>query len=182
MKPIGMLMREHRLIEKMVDLLQDELVNLEEDPEIDLDFFDVDADFFRIYADQTHHGKEEDILFEELLKKKISPDHRTMIGTLIREHEHARQVINSLVEGKEAYQRGDTGVLQDVKACIGELLVFYPEHIEKEDKSFFYPCMEYFSDEEMDIMLQKFRDYDLAMIHTKYQRDIDKLQKRLKTG
>jgi len=35
------------------------------------------------------------------------------------------------------------------------LLDFYPRHIEKEDKHFFIPCMEYFSEAEKEAMLKE---------------------------
>ncbi|MGE5790278.1 MAG: hemerythrin, partial [Syntrophaceae bacterium] len=50
-----------------------------------------------------------------------------------------------------------------------ELVDFYPGHIEKEDKRFFFPCLEYFTQAEQDRMLQEFRDFDRNMIHEKYR-------------
>jgi len=38
-------------------------------------FIDIAVDFIRMYADRTHHGKEEDILFRDLEKKSLSPNH-----------------------------------------------------------------------------------------------------------
>ena len=179
MKPIGMLMREHRLIEKMIDLLKEELEKLDEANEIDLDFIDVDADFFRIYADRTHHGKEEDILFKALAEKELSREHRQMMELLIEEHKHAREIVKSMVDEKDSYEQGNTQALTDIKACIGELIVFYPQHIEKEDKQFFYPSMEYFSNEEQDEMIRQFQEFDLKMIHEKYREEVEELGEEL---
>jgi len=41
-------------------------------------------------------------------------------------------------------------------------------HIEKEDKRFFHPIMNYFSRQEMDAMLQEFEEFDRKVIHEKY--------------
>ncbi len=76
MLPIAPLMIEHRLIEKMIGLMSFELKRLKGGGPIDREFNRAAADFFRVYADQTHHGKEEQILFRELRKKDISPEHR----------------------------------------------------------------------------------------------------------
>jgi len=46
-----------------------------------------------------------------------------------------------------------------------KLAAFYPEHIKKEDKHFFFPVMEYFSREEMDRMLEDFYKFDRKLIH-----------------
>ena len=37
-------------------------------------FIDIAVDLIRMYADRTHHGKEEDILFRDLEKKSLSPN------------------------------------------------------------------------------------------------------------
>jgi hemerythrin-like domain-containing protein len=69
MKPIGPLMWEHRLIESMISLMRKEIITINEESEVSTAFINVTVDFFQIYADRTHHGKEEDILFRELKKK-----------------------------------------------------------------------------------------------------------------
>ena len=42
-------------------------------------------------------------------------------------------------------------------------------HIEKEDKHFFIPAMDYFSRDEQQKMLDEFREFDRKMIHEKYR-------------
>jgi hypothetical protein len=46
----------------------------------------------------------------------------------------------------------------------------------KEDKSFFYPSLEYFSKEEQDQMLQEFWEFDRKLIHEKYQKIVDDIK------
>ena len=67
MLPIGLLMREHRRIERMVEGLRGERESVRRGV-VDPVFIDNAVDFFRTYADRTHHGKEEDILFRDLEK------------------------------------------------------------------------------------------------------------------
>ena len=177
MKPIGMLMREHRLIEKIVDLLKEEVVKITEETDINTDFLALNVDFFRTYADRTHHGKEEDILFKKLTEKTLSSEHGKMLELLTEEHKHARQIVTSLNNARDSYMRGNTSVLNDIEARLGELIVFYPDHIEKEDKHFFYPCMDYFSEKEQDAMLEEFREFDLRIIHEKYERVLAQLER-----
>ena len=73
MRPIGPLMREHRLIERMVALMRAETEKISRTGEARPDFITSAVDFFRTYADRTHHGKEEDILFRDLAKKPFHP-------------------------------------------------------------------------------------------------------------
>ena len=68
MLPAGPLMIEHRLIERMIKILDRSLRKMEREKELDLNFIDTLVDFIRTYADRCHHGKEEDILFRDLSK------------------------------------------------------------------------------------------------------------------
>lgn len=78
MKPIGPLMPEHRLIERMVALTREEVNKIDQTGDIEPSLVDAVVDFLRVYADRTHHGKEEHILFIELAKKPLSPEHDRM--------------------------------------------------------------------------------------------------------
>ena len=155
MKPIGPLMWEHRLIEKMLGLFEGETRKITELKKVDPLFVDAAVDFIRTYADRTHHGKEEDILFRELGLKKLSPELTRIMEELVEEHRYARKTVGLLVDAKERYLKGQNTSLE-VVSLLKELARFYPLHIEKEDKHFFYPCLEYFTGEEQDRMLQEF--------------------------
>jgi hemerythrin-like domain-containing protein len=168
MKPIGPLMIEHRLIERMVSLMSKELERIEATGKANTDFLLIATDFIRMYADRTHHGKEEDILFRKLAGKKLNEEHAHTMDELIEEHKKARKITGSLVSARNNYVNGNTEVLNDIVSLVRQLVDFYPVHIEKEDKHFFYPCLEYFSKKEQDEMLNEFREFDRKLIHEKY--------------
>ena len=69
MMPIGPLMWEHRLIERMLRSFESEISQISKQKKVNPLFIDTAVDFIRIYADWLHHGKEEDILFRDLMKK-----------------------------------------------------------------------------------------------------------------
>lgn len=71
MQARGPLMIEHRLIEKMIAVIKDTLKQVESTKKIDPLFVDKAVDFIQTYADRTHHGKEEDILFRDLGEKEF---------------------------------------------------------------------------------------------------------------
>jgi hemerythrin-like domain-containing protein len=176
MKPIGPLMREHRLIERMVAALDKELKRINEKNEANIELLTVAVDFFRTYADRTHHGKEEDILFRELAKKPLSPEHKRIMDELVAEHVHARKTVSTLVDAKNNYEEGNRESLKDIVTYVKELVSFYPVHIEKEDKHFFYPILEYLSKKEQDDMLAEFWEFDRMLIHEKYQKIVEELE------
>jgi hemerythrin-like domain-containing protein len=176
MKPIGPLMREHRLIERMVSLISRELKQISGTNKADLEFLMTVVDFFRTYADRTHHGKEESMLFRELAKKRLSGEHKRMMDELIEEHIFGRKLVSKLADAMESYRGSGADALKDIKACLKELIAFYPAHIEKEDKRFFYPCLEYLTKQEQDSMLQEFWEFDREMIHERYQRVVGQME------
>jgi hemerythrin-like domain-containing protein len=168
MQARGPLMVEHRLIERMLSIFKGVLEHIEATQEVDPVFVDTAVDFIRIYADRTHHGKEEEILFRELSKRSLSPEDRRCMDELIEEHVFGRQTTLALVEANRRYRRGDASALTDIAGSLRTLIEFYPKHIEKEDKVFFPASRAYFTEEEERALLMEFNEFDRKMIHEKY--------------
>ncbi len=179
MQPIGMLMREHRLIERILPLLESEMERSTVSKKIDAMFINAAIDFFQTYVDMPHHGKEEDILFKALLHKKLTTKHKAILKQLVYDHRRARQIIRSLNTANQRYLRGDDTALQKIHNKIGQLMILYHQHIETEDKHFFFPTMEYFTRKECDDMLREFIDFDTSTIHKHYTQFIEKQEKKV---
>ncbi len=161
-------MIEHRLIEKMLKAIQNQLSIIAEQNRVDPIFIDTVVDFVKIYADRTHHGKEEDILFRDLSTKRLTPEDKKIMAELIEEHKFGRQVTFDLVKAGKDYRNGRLEALQTIVEKLSLLKEFYPKHIIKEDKIFFPNTEQYFSQEEQEKMLDEFREFDRKMIHEKY--------------
>jgi len=176
MMPIGPLMIEHRLIERVVKLMENECSRCITERKADPLFIDAAVDFFRTYADRTHHGKEEDILFRSLAEKELSLEHKTTMDELIEEHKLGRKTVGELQDAKERYVKGESGAVDDIVACLDKLTKFYPAHIIKEDEHFFLPVMDYFTAEERAAMLRECEEFDANMIHTTYDNVVGNLE------
>jgi len=178
MKPIGPLMIEHRLIEKMIALIDSRIRGFEQQTQIDPVFIDVVVDFVRTYTDRTHHGKEEDILFRDLAKKGMSAEDSKIMEELIEEHKYGRKLVGELVEAKAKYLQGNKEAFVTIIDRLKALIAFYPGHITKEDRVFFPAAMGYLSQEEQDAMLEECWVFDRQMIHEKYRRVVNELEKQ----
>ncbi len=181
MLPIGPLMIEHRLIERLIVLIEKEGSKIENDNLTDIDFIDDCIDFIRTYADRCHHGKEEDILFRDLKNKKLSSEHARILNELIDEHKHAGNITSKLINARNKYFSDTSNTTNQIYSFeiyeyLKDLIDFYPEHIKKEDKEFFLPCMDYFSDKEKEKMLEEFRDFVRKLIHEKYKKLLEKYE------
>ncbi|MDQ1280272.1 MAG: hypothetical protein QG670_1535 [Thermoproteota archaeon] len=170
-------MSEHRLIERVIKMLNSEFHRISETNNINSDFIDSVTDFFRTYSAWCHEGKETNILFRDLSKKKLSIEHRKIMEELAAEHIRMWTTVNSLAKAKESYTEGNLGSLVEIIKTMKELTTIYPKHIEKEENLFYYPTMDYFTPQELDIMLKEFWELDRRLIHEKYQQVVDLLEK-----
>jgi hemerythrin-like domain-containing protein len=162
-------MIEHRLIERMLVHVRQTLSEIKASNAVDPIFVDTAVDFIRTYADRTHHGKEEDILFRDLETRSLSDADRRLMNELVEEHVFGRKVTKELVAANMRYRNGDASALPVIAARLETLADFYPRHIDKEDKVFFPAARAYFTDEEDQAMLAEFWEFDRQMIHEKYK-------------
>lgn len=179
MQARGPLMIEHRLIERMLSVIKEALKEIKLKFKVDPVFVDTAVDFIRVYADRTHHGKEEDILFRDLKNKPLSDEDRRIMNELIEEHHFGRRTTKALVEANTSYRNGDKRALADISQSLMTLIEFYPRHIEKEDKVFFPSSKTYFTEMEDQAMLAEFYEFDRKMIHEKYKSVVEGFEIRL---
>ena len=164
------------MIEQIVPVLETELEHISHDSEVHPLFIYDAVDFFRIYADRLHHGKEEDILFARLKEKELSGEHERILNELIEEHRYVRRKVGDLVTETEKWSHGEDQALTKVADCLNSLCELYPRHIEKEDKVFFMPSLHYFTKEEREKILNEGLEFDREFIHLTYREKMDSLK------
>ena len=177
MKLIDYLMEEHRIIEKTLNMFEAEIKRISEENHIDPISMYVSIDFIRTYVDQAHHGKEEDILFRDLSKKDLLPEHVKIMNELIEEHKYARSIIGNWMGANNRYLDGDD-TSQEIISYLKEVTQFYPQHIKKEDEHFYYAIADYFGAEEHDKMIRDFEEFDKNVLRWKYRKLETVLKKR----
>jgi len=175
MKPVGPLMIEHRLIDRILTLLTREHRRIIETENIDYEFLDVSINFLKIYVDKFHHGKEEDILFKELAEKPLSPEDRKMLNELIEEHGRTRKAVERLESARRQQADKKMAVIEITKQ-VETLTKWYPVHIEKEDRHFFVSSMNYLSEQEQAAMLEKSREFDRSFTQHRFVGIITELE------
>jgi hemerythrin-like domain-containing protein len=127
MIPIGPLMREHRLIERMVEVLRTEIELIDMGLPPDTGRSGQNGRLLQDLADRCHHGKEEDILFNELKERISPPKLKAAMDELIDDHVEASKLVGRIDQGRTADPRrrrircaGHSG-----RRC-GELLLALP--------------------------------------------------------
>ena len=172
-------MREHRLIEQITTPLKAELNHISHQNTAHPSFIYNSVDFFRTYADKYHHGKEEDILFIELSNKELEPKHARIMAELKDEHHYARKTIGQLVNATEKWSHGEQQSLTDISDNLRKLIELYPRHIEKEDKQFFFPCQDYFTEQERKNLLKAGYKFDQNFTNINYNERMSSLLKHV---
>ncbi len=176
-EPNELLEIEHDLIKRIFPLVRKQVRSIEETERVDSNFIQLFTDFFTTYLDVAHHGKEEDILFEEMKKKNLSKEHEEMMQELIDEHKLGRELIKEVLNKNGAYVKGDITAIDSIIKNLKKFNEIYEEHIDKEDNDYFVECMDYFSREEQDKMVQDFLRFDVGIIHERYREILDMLEK-----
>ncbi len=164
MMPVGPLMTEHRLIERMVARMEAVSQETRRTEKVDGVFIQAAVDFLRTYADRCHHGKEEDLLFKALKNKKLTEAHRNTLEQLEREHRVGRELVSKLETAKNRFLKKEGFRAQDVAHALEALVAFYPKHIDLEDQHFFVPVMDYFEPDERDALLLSMMEFDQKLL------------------
>ena len=133
MQARGPLMVEHRVIEKVIDAMRAQLDVIWIGGTVDRAIIEDSVDFLRIYADRTHHGKEEDIFFRHLGSRPLTLQHRVWLEELMDEHALSRETTKVLADANHRHRDGDASSLAVIRDSLQRLVDLYPAHIAKED-------------------------------------------------
>ncbi|MBZ5670455.1 MAG: hemerythrin domain-containing protein [Acidobacteriia bacterium] len=130
------LRHEHEAILKMLEVTEKVANRLEQGEAVRQEVLANLQEFFRLFADQCHHGKEEDLLFP-LLEQKGIPRTGGPIGVLLREHEEGRSLIRQMGDAAEATKSGLTGAGSRWAGAARGYVGLLHGHIEKENNVLF---------------------------------------------
>ena len=102
------LREEHDNISKFVDEFETMAIDLMEKNEISIEEYTKAIEFIRVYADKTHHQKEEELLFKAMLETKDEMANNLVNHGMIVEHNLARLYVWELENALKAYQKEPT--------------------------------------------------------------------------
>lgn len=177
MTPVGILMVEHLLIARMMTLMEKRLEGVRPETKPDMVFIDGAIGFAKTYTDACHHGKEESIFFDKLAMKKLLPEHKKLMDELVLEHIQTRKIVANLEIAREDFMKGDSGAVAKMLIICKSLWQIYPGHIEKEEKAFFPPSLEYLSKREQEEMLKQFWEFDRNLLLERYIKFFDQYER-----
>ncbi len=95
-------------------------------------------EFFQLFADRSHHGKEEELLFP-LLERRGIPRDGGPIGVMLHEHDHGRELIREMEVAASEFEKEPEAAGRRWAQAAGAYSQLLREHILKENNILF--CM-----------------------------------------
>jgi hemerythrin-like domain-containing protein len=164
------LRKEHEAILYVLQIIEQMILKQKSDEQLQLQYYDELVFFLKTFADKCHHGKEENYLFNELVKKGI-PNEGGPIGMMLKEHAQGREYIAQMsryIEEKniDGFNRGAEQYRDLLR-----------NHIEKENNVLFQMADKVIDEQEQAIMFEKFEEHEENVIghgvHEKLHEMID---------
>lgn len=136
MKATDQLKAEHEGIGIMLRVVNTICSKLESDRYFDDGQFSRIIEFFRVFVDRCHHGKEEDVLFPAMKEAGI-PDKGGPIGQMLVEHEQGRTHVRNMGESLKRYQPGSIETGSEICSHARAYTALMTQHIDKENTVLF---------------------------------------------
>lgn len=175
-KPTQVLSDEHRVIERVLGAVE----KLAKGPLGDLEPWKKALDFFRHFADQCHHFKEEKVLFPALEEHGIPRDGGP-VGMMLIEHEEGRSHVRSMATALSLLEAQDKGAEDALLSSARAYCRLLREHIQKEDDILFRMADEVIGETEQKEILKRFEAHEAqemgAGAHEKYLKIAAELEK-----
>jgi hemerythrin-like domain-containing protein len=131
---IELLLREHRNIEKLLDVLERELGIFDRGGRPDYEIIRAIISYFEVYPELYHHPQE-DLVFAKL--KVRDPAAAATIGDLAHEHRKGAERLRRVAHAVDAVLADRETVRQDVDTIIRDFTKNQRHHVMMEDHVFF---------------------------------------------
>ncbi len=128
-------------------------------------------DFFRVFVDRCHHGKEEEYLFPTMEKSGIPAD-KGPISVMLHEHTGGRNAVKAISEALAQVRQGDVEATGAVAVNLAILDEHLRSHIDKENEVLFPMADKVFTSGDQQALVASFEKHEAEEIgegvHEKY--------------
>ena len=146
MKTIDTLEDEHNGVLFVLDQLERAVSAAEGGAAVPADVFADVQEFFAVFVDRCHHGKEEAELFPRLTSEPA----RALVDALEAEHVVGRRLAGAYAEAARAYRPGDVDTGRRLAFAAREYSAFLRAHIDLETRELF-PATEALADQDDEL-------------------------------
>lgn len=134
MNSIDLMVQEHKNILSLVTVIHNACCRILEGDPVEVNDFRNMITFARTYADQHHHGKEEQILFREMMERLGSAAVKLIQHGMLVEHDMGRFHLGELESALARYESAPNTLDKlEILVNAGAWANLLQRHIEKED-------------------------------------------------
>jgi hemerythrin-like domain-containing protein len=174
------LSNEHRVIEQVLNCLEKMVQKAAAKQELDWIDAGKALDFFKVFADQCHHRKEEDHLFRRLEARGFSRAFGPT-GVMLHEHEEGRQYVRGMSAAITQAAAQPQEALEQFVQYAQAYIALLRQHIYKEDHCLFPMADQVLAGDELE-MEREFDEVEHAHFaegtHERYLQIADELAAR----
>jgi hemerythrin-like domain-containing protein len=158
------MMEEHQYILRMLSVVRKACYGILKGKDPCYEDFNLMIDFIRNYADAHHHGKEEKLLFNEMVEHLGQLGKKLITHGMLVEHDSGRLFIQELNEALNRVKDGDEMSKLDVIANAISYTHLLKRHIEKEDSVVYTFAERQLSTDVIDKLNQKTSEFETAAV------------------
>jgi hemerythrin-like domain-containing protein len=178
--PTQILKDEHTLILEALDGVERKLAALEAGATPDQAYFEKAVKFIRTFADECHHGKEENLLFKTMVDRGF-PLQGGPIAVMLSEHEAGRGYIREMAEASAGVGQDPAATEKIIRNGRAYIQMLRP-HIDKENMILYAMADNMLSPEDQAEMGKAFERFETEKIGANVHEEMMTLQAELKSG
>ncbi len=178
--PTQILKDEHTLILEALDGLERKLAALEAGAAPDRTYFEKAVRFIRTFADQCHHGKEEDLLFKTMVDRGF-PLQGGPIAVMLSEHETGRAYVREMAEASASLGQDPAAAEKIIRNGRAYIQLLRP-HIDKENMILYAMADNMLSPQDQAQLGEAFERFETEKIGADVHEAMMTLQAELKAG
>ncbi|MFV0379817.1 MAG: hemerythrin domain-containing protein [Anaerorhabdus sp.] len=149
MRSIDLMVKEHDYILEVIKVVRNACCKIVENEEVCIEDFKDVITFVREYADKHHHGKEEEVLFRDMVNELGSAAKKLVQNGMLVEHDLGRYYIAQLEKALDAYSNDKSSINKlNIIANAMAWADLLERHIEKENQVVYNFAIRNFSDEK----------------------------------
>ncbi|MFZ0944559.1 MAG: hemerythrin domain-containing protein [Syntrophobacteraceae bacterium] len=159
MNPRDALREEHGAIMKMLATLHRFIAEVADLKEADTKDLKALIEFFEIYVDRCHHGKEEQVLFPALSRVRTAGID-SLINSLMEDHREARTIMEQIESNAVTLHSCSEADRYEFRERVDRYVDLVRKHIRKENSELLPLIEERLSETERLQMAGQFRDLE----------------------
>ena len=182
MDPIEDLTAEHEAVRLTLRVLEVISTDIDRSGRIaGGDDIDTLLEFFRVFVDKCHHGKEEQLLFPALEEVGVGREGGP-IGVMLDEHRQGRELVGAMTAAMARHRQGEAAAAARFSEAATDYIDLLNRHIEKENTVLFSIADRHLSKDTLSELKKGFDRLETEQIgngrHAEFHRMLENLEKK----